>query len=101
PLAIPHAKLSCRSAHAVERLNIGYPQLFTGAERSPCESSAKATVNNCAGARAPQQDSDGFRHAFALSASSVFPHGGPGLRTTSRLTTLSSIDRPAGRGLTL
>jgi len=32
-----------------------------------------ATVNNCAGARAPQQDSDGFQDAIALSASSVFP----------------------------
>src|SRR5207249_9309558 len=37
------------------------------------ETSALTTVNNCAGARAPQQDSDGFQDAIALSASSVFP----------------------------
>src|SRR6266496_4755485 len=39
----------------------------------PLESSALATVNNCAGARAPQQDWDGFLDSIALSASSVFP----------------------------
>ena len=53
--------------------DIGHPQLFTGAELSPSKSSALATVNNCAGARARQQDSDGLLDSFALSASSVFP----------------------------
>src|SRR4030095_12683922 len=62
-----------RGARKRLTMDIGHPQLFTGATPSRRKPSAKDTVNNCAGARAPQQDSDGFRDSLALSASSVFP----------------------------
>ncbi len=86
---------------AAERPNIGLPQLFTGAEPSPWKSSAKATVNNCAGAHAPQQDSDGIQDSFALSASSVFPPRRARSANDQSLDDFELIDRPAGRGLAL
>ena len=68
--------------------NIGYPQLFTVLERSAQQSSAKRTVNNCAGAGALEQDSDRFCHALCYRFLRFSRLGGPGLRTTSRFKRL-------------
>ena len=58
---------------------------------------AKQAVNNFAGARAPEQDSDGLGKTFWLSVSSVSRTDRPGLPTTSRFDDCELIDRPAGR----
>ena len=54
-------------------------------------------ANNFAGARAPQQDLDGFRDSFPLSVSSVFPpRRVRSANDKSLKTTLSLLTGPPG-----
>src|SRR6266511_6256781 len=90
-----------RAREAAERHNIGYPKLFMVGSASAAQPGPTPTVNNFAAATAANRLELPLDDILRYPVLLVSRLGGPGLRTTSRLTTLSSIDRPAGRGLTL